>query len=241
MTALPPFRSCVVRAVLLGLPGVAVLPFAVEPPPGVPAAALAINPLVLLVLAGLAGAWAAPRIGAASAVILRSRLSWRVVMGALGAGLLLGAAVALVDGWLTPWWRGEAALPLSLLDAASPVQMLFGVLYGGFTEEVLMRWGLLSLLAAALIGLLPRAVALGIATVVAAALFAAAHLPALAVQGLEVTPGLLVRTLGFNTLLGLAFGWAFVRRGLEAAVGMHAGFHLGVAGTAALAAGNLGL
>ncbi len=34
---------------------------------------------------------------------------------------------------------------------------------------------------------------------------------------------------------------AFVRRGLEAAVGMHAGFHLGVAGTAALAAGNLGL
>lgn len=39
MTALPPLRSRVLRAVLLGLPGIAVLPFAVEPPPGVPAVA----------------------------------------------------------------------------------------------------------------------------------------------------------------------------------------------------------
>jgi hypothetical protein len=135
----------------------------------------------------------------------------------------------LIDAWLSPWWRGMRNGPPALIDEVDPLQTTFGVLYGGFTEEVLMRWGMLSLLAVGLLQLVPRRAALLIATVFAAALFAAAHLPALVAQGHTLSPELLTRTLVFNTLLGLAFGWAFLRHSLEAAIGMHAGFHLGVA------------
>ncbi len=229
MTPPPRFRTRVLRAVLLGLPGVAVLPFAMEPPPGVPALALVANPLVMLVLAALAGAWAAPRIGAVSALILGSRLEGRDLVRALAMGLGAGLAIAVVDEALAPAWRGQAALPPTLLEAVSPIQTLFGVLYGGLTEEVLMRWGLLSILAVGLLSLLPRPAALWVATILAAALFATAHLPALVAQGLDLTRPLLARMLGFNLLLGLAFGWAYLRQGIEAAIAMHAGFHLGIA------------
>jgi hypothetical protein len=219
----------VLRGVLLGLPGVAVLPFAIAPPPGIPAAALAVNPAVLLLVASLAGAWAAPRIGARSAVILGSPFRVRPIAVAAAQGLVLGVAVALVDGWTALLWRGLASSPPAVVEGGSPGQTLFGVLYGGFTEEILMRWGVLSLAALGLLRVLPRRGALLGATVLAALLFAAGHLPGLVALGADLTPALITRTMAFNLLLGLAFGWTFLRRGLEAAIGMHAGFHLGVA------------
>jgi hypothetical protein len=236
MIDLPPFRSRVTRALALGLPGVAILPLTVEPPPGVPALALTVNPAVLLLLAALAGGWAAPRIGATSAVILGGAIRRRSVMGAVAFGLALGIVTAPLDALLAPIWRGEATHPATLVEAAGGMQTLFGVLYGGFTEEVLMRWGLLTILAVALLRLAPRRVALAIATCLAAALFALAHLPALAVAGVELTPGLLSRTLGFNFVLGLVFGWVFLRHGLEATIATHAGFHVSVAALAAAVA-----
>ncbi|HBH37830.1 MAG TPA: hypothetical protein DDX06_05525 [Curvibacter sp.] len=215
-----------IRGLLAGLPGILILPWVLTPPPGVPVLALLINPLLLLLLAALAGAWAAPRVGLRSPWVLGGRLELaglgRYVLGGLG----LGAGVALLDHWLAFAWRPVGFA--TLLESADPGRLLLGVLYGGLTEEILMRWGLLSLLLLGSSRFLPARAAAWWAALVAALVFAVSHLPAVAIEAGGLTAGLLLRTLCWNLLLGLAFAVAALRQGLEAAMLMHGSFHLGV-------------
>jgi hypothetical protein len=221
---LPTFRSRVLRAVILGLPGVAILPFVLPVPDGVPAAALLVNPAILLLLAALGGAWAVPRVGLGSAVVLRSNVDPRALLAWLAAGIAAGIVVAFLDHAFGRGW--ETGLP-SLREGRDAGDLALGLLYGGLTEEVMLRWGLMSLLAAGLMKLLPRGPALWSAAVVSAILFALAHLPAVMLETGGLTTPLLLRTLLWNGLLGLAFGAAFLRHGLEAAILSHMGAHVG--------------
>ena len=117
---------------------------------------------------------------------------------------------------------------------------MIGVLYGGLAEEVAMRWGLMSLvlwgisrvsrLSSRLSTDTPVAstTAAWMAIVVAAIVFAAGHLPALA-HSVELTGPIVARTLGLNLLAGIAYGWLFWRRSLESAMLAHAATHVGFA------------
>jgi len=77
-----------------------------------------------------------------------------------------------------------------------------------------LAWGLMRGLR------LPRAPALALSVGLAAFLFGVAHLPA-ALQIYPLSPIVVGRTLVLNLLLGVPFGWMFVRRGLEHAIAMH--------------------
>jgi hypothetical protein len=88
---------------------------------------------------------------------------------------------------------------------------------------------MMSLLLLGLSRIMPWRVAGGLAVGLAALAFALAHLPAVLMTGTDPTAPVLVRTLGWNGALGLLFGGFFLRRGLEAAMLAHAGFHVGVA------------
>lgn len=229
MSHRPPFLQRSLRAWLVGLPGVLVLPFLVEAPAGVPAAALAVGPAILLTVAAVAGAWASTRTGVRSALVLRDGLVPRDLASALSIGVFAGLVVALADQALLPVWRGAATQPLALAESFSLRQLVLGILYGGITEEILLRWGVASVIAAIALLVLPRRPAIAIAVVASAALFAAAHLPA-AFAGAESLHGAaILRTLAWNALLGLLFGALFFRKGLEAAILSHAGFHCGAA------------
>jgi membrane protease YdiL (CAAX protease family) len=99
--------------------------------------------------------------------------------------------------------------------APSRLQGLLASFYGGIGEEILTRLFLVSVLA-----WLMRGRATWLAILVAALLFAAGHLPAAA--GLSpLTPALIARTLVLNSLAGIAFGWLYWRRGLEAGMIAH--------------------
>jgi hypothetical protein len=229
LTRQPSFIHRSLRAVLVGLPGVVALPLLIEAPAGVPAAALAIGPAILLLAAALAGAWASVRIGIRSRLILHSRLDHRDIIFGIAAGILAGVAVAVVDQATLSLWRGEAIRPPSVIENLSLRQLAIGVLYGGLTEEIVFRWGIGSIVAALALLVLPRRSAIPFSIVVAAALFSVAHLPA-AFAGTESWHMVaIVRTLGWNALLGLLFGTLFFRKGLEVAVLAHVGFHLGTA------------
>jgi hypothetical protein len=137
--------------------------------------------------------------------------------------------LAAVDALLQPhlghaWQRLVATHP-------SGASVLAGrMLYGGLAEEVMLRWGAMSLMAWALLSLLGvqrHGLAMGSAIVLAAGLFAAAHLPVLAVQ-VELTPLVVTRTLLINGAAGVLYGWLFWRRHLEAAMAAHAATHLGL-------------
>lgn len=221
------FAHPAIRTLLVGLPGILVMPFVLLLPPDVPAGIAMLNPLILLIAAAMLGQWAAPKIGLPSALILGSRIRLRNLALWSALGLCAGLAIAVLDhATASLWSSGNVPTLRENRDAAT---LALGLLYGGLTEEVIFRWGLLSLLAIGLSRLLPLSAALAIAALLAAILFALAHLPATLLDAGFATPALITRTLLWNALLGLGYGIALIRHGMEAAILAHMATHLGFA------------
>lgn len=195
-------------------------------------ATLLVNPLMLLLAAALLGAALAHRVGLQSVMAGTAAPTdlARTVGRAAACGFALGLVLATADAAIAPhlgqeWQQVVSAAPSGAAALAT------GVLYGGLSEEVMLRWGAMSVVAwilSSVLGWGTRTVAMGVAITVAAGLFAAAHLPAVAAQ-IELTPALVVRTLLINGVAGLLFGWLFWRHHLEAAMAAHAATHLGIA------------
>jgi len=191
------------------------------------------NPLLLAAIGAGLGAALAHRVLLASALAGTAAAGgWRDFTPPLLAGLALAAVLQALDA---AWWA-LLGVQVQGLQPQGPAldRLALGVLYGGLTEEVIMRWGLMSLVAWALHRTLarhagePPAWVFAAAAVLAAGVFAAAHLPAVAAIT-NLSPPVIARTLLLNTVAGLLYGLLFWRRHLEAAMVAHAATHLGFA------------
>ena len=220
--------SGILRAVALGLPGIIAVVLLVPPPPGIPAIALALNPAVLLCAAAFAGSFAAPRLGLHSAILLGDTLPLRNLFFAYVLGAALGLGLAGLDCTTVSIWRGTNSNVPALCEPTRFSSLALGLLYGGMTEELIMRWGLLSILALGLSKLMPIRWSLALAVILSAALFALAHLPTLWLATPDPTTAALIRTLVLNAVAGLLFGSLYLLAGLEAAMLSHIGFHCSV-------------
>jgi hypothetical protein len=145
----------------------------------------------------------------------------------LGVGAAAAIVLFLLDRLMQP------ALPEALRAAntePSWLNLLTAMFYGGITEEILMRWGLMSLLVWIAWKGLKQGVTLpsqGIyqgAIVVAALVFGLLHLPATAAI-VPLTPVVIIRALLLNGIAGIAFGWLFWQYSLEAAMLAHISIH----------------
>ncbi|MFB6141375.1 MAG: CPBP family intramembrane glutamic endopeptidase [Halosimplex sp.] len=147
---------------------------------------------------------------------------------ALGAvtGAAGGAVLVALDRCLFAPRLTDTGLDSSVDGGPSPLFGLLASLYGGVTEELLTRFGLVSLLAwigwrlggGASGG--PGPVVVWAAVPLAAALFGLAHLPATARKA-TLTPPVVARALALNGLPGVLFGWLFWRSGLVVAMVSH--------------------
>lgn len=202
-------------------------------PPWAQRAALALNPLLLVMAASAVGAALAHRVGLRSllAGTAPARQPLRLWAASVGWGLFVGVAVQALDRLLSPAWsEGWRALVQAPPDLAGS-RLVVGLLYGGLAEEVIARWGAMSLLAWALLRALGPAharLALALAVALSALVFGAAHLPLLAAQ-VELDTMLVARTLLLNGLGGVVYGGLFCRHHLEAAMAAHAATHLALA------------
>ncbi len=125
----------------------------------------------------------------------------------------------------TDWLVFASHLPDTLTTALAPLwQRLLAALYGGLTEELILRFGRFSAPAWGLTRLhrreLPTPAVLWTTNVVVAVLFGLLHLPVTAVL-VELTAPLAPRALVLNRVPGVAFGYLFWRRGLESAMLAH--------------------
>ncbi len=157
---------------------------------------------------------------------LRADLPSAVTAGVCGAALML-ACDLLFRPWMGDSWTAmERAMPHTTLAVT-----LAGLLYGGITEELLMRWGVMTSLAWAGWRItqrgqgLPRPAIMWVAIVLAAIVFGVLHLPMTAMLT-ALTPIVIVRGLVINGIGGVIFGWLYWRRSLEAAMVAHAMFHV---------------
>lgn len=105
--------------------------------------------------------------------------------------------------------------------------ILTRLFYGGIVEEVIFRFGIMSFLVW-LAGMLIKNVAMAfwLGNIVAAALFALAHLPAIFQMKVTVTKTILIYFNSMNIMVGLCCGWLYWTQGFAAAVLCHMLFHL---------------
>lgn len=227
---------------LLGMPGVVAVVWALLP---TLAAHQALLPMPLWAVVLLSGLQTAVLLAVAVAlgVVLASRVglaapgvsAWlqgRPVMPALRPQLMPGLWGGLAGAaWL---WALSLIAPDALKSSAPASAMSWGVklLYGGITEELLVRWGVMTLL----LWLGWRVVQRGQgqpgkglvagAVLLSALLFALGHLPAAQALAGALTVPVVVFVLVGNTAFGLVAGWLYARHGLEAAILAHVLAHL---------------
>jgi len=249
----PSFRKRFGVALLLGIPGIVALagyiyfttPAAAVPPGlSLPLLALSagVNSVLFLGVACLLGAFAASRVGLESIVIGSTGGGagiWQRLRNdaglAVGIGIVGGVLIVVLDAAMMPFVSQD--LPQSVVGATRPTVLdvvayvPVRLLYGGITEELLLRFGLMSILVFVgwrLTGRRadgPQAAVVWAAILIAALLFGLGHLPALA-QSVALTPALIVRTVLLNAVAGVLFGWLYWRRTLESAMVAHASFHV---------------
>lgn len=224
---------------MLGVLAITMLPL----PPSVALEAARVPPWVvqviglvqsglLLALAVTLGTQLAPRVQLAAPVFeaLAARSgAWRalrpqLVPGILGA--LLGGLVLLAFRQ-----RAPSAVSNAVENGFDP-SLLVRVLYGGITEELLLRWGVMTLLlwlfapGARRRGERPGRVAAAAAIAGSALLFGLGHLPTIVAYGGALTSDVVLWTLTGNALFGVMTGVLFRRRGLEAAMLAHGLAHV---------------
>jgi hypothetical protein len=121
--------------------------------------------------------------------------------------------------------------PLLRLSNQFPMPAAARLLYGGITEELLLRWGLMTLILWLLWRFIQRRrgtpsvslVAVAIAS--SAVLFGVGHLPAASAMVGELTFGVSAYLVAANATFGLVAGWLFWRYGLESAIIAHITVH----------------
>ncbi|MCP4522524.1 MAG: CPBP family intramembrane metalloprotease [Cytophagales bacterium] len=152
------------------------------------------------------------------------KIDWKVT---IFQGTIIGAGVVLFllvcDAMISHFAWDE----MQKLSAFIQPTLLMKVLYGGITEEILMRFGLMTLFCLVFSKLIKKEkVNVWIAIVLSSLLFAIGHLP-IAFAVLE-TPSIFIIlyiVIG-NTLGGMAFGYVYWKYDLKTAMLAHITTHL---------------
>lgn len=143
--------------------------------------------------------------------------------GILG-GVLSGVLLSLVGLIFNP------ILPTEFLKLGESLKPTLAArfLYGGLTEEILMRFGLMTLIVWLVSKIFKgtKPIVYWIGIIVVSIIFALGHFP-IAYQAVEnPSPGLLTYILIGNTIGGLIFGWLYWKKGLESAFLAHIFAHV---------------
>ena len=196
-----------------------------------------IQPTVILTLAVLTGVSLASRVGllapATEAVArggnLGAALKPQIVPGLVGG--LLGGVVIILS-----WVLSKPLLPPEFVRRAEQLNrflpFLTRLLYGGITEELLLRWGVMTLLVWAAWRLLqkgrgkPRESYFVSAILFSSVIFGLGHLPLASALAGKITVSIFFYITVANSTFGLIAGYLYWKKGLESAIIAHMVAHV---------------
>jgi hypothetical protein len=209
-----------------------------ELPPWFPAVAV-LQSSLMLALAAAAGAVLAPTLGL-RAPVAEAVASSRPAGPAFRSQLLPGLAGAVFGTVLLLALSAVTPEAIAALEDQFNPPLWLRVLYGGITEEVLLRWGMMTAIVWAGWRFIqrrsgpPRPAVVWTAIVASALLFGVGHLPVAGdLVGSLTLPVVVYVVLG-NAAFGIVAGWLYWKKGLEAAILAHIGTHVGVVALSAL-------
>lgn len=189
---------------------------------------------ILLIIALVIGFFTAHKVGLKSVIIHpnareKSKSEWlKGIKLAIILGLIAGVVLRGFDYLFQP------LLPDSILELIKPyngLEFMTALLYGGIVEELLVRFGFMSLLVFILWKLFDRKSAKPsnwvfiVVIFVSALLFALGHYGATA-NATEMTAFIWFRMILLNGFAGLFFGWIYWRHNLELAMLSHMFAHI---------------
>ena len=191
-----------------------------------------IQPTVLLAVAVLTGIVLAPKVGL-TAPVAESLAAGRKAGPAIGPQLLPGVVGALAGGLailltgavIKPFLTAETIELLGKITRLVP--MTTRLLYGGITEELLMRWGLMTFLAWVVWRLFqgrfdrPTKVCFVAAILLSALIFGLGHLPVAVILLGQATVAIVLFVIVANSAFGIVTGYLYWKYGLESAIIAH--------------------
>jgi len=146
------------------------------------------------------------------------------VVGGIAGGIFILLFLGTLSSYLPPGFlsAGEKIIP----------PWYTKMLYGGITEELLMRWGLMSFFVwgsyriTQKVGSEIRSYNYVIAIILSALIFGLGHLPVAFALSPEVTAPLVAYIILGNAAFGFIAGYLYWKRGLECAIGAHMIAHI---------------
>jgi hypothetical protein len=192
----------------------------------------------LLLIAVLAGVNLASQVGLSSPFAealasgdaqLLSAIKPQLIPGLVGGvfGGVGGSALYFL-------WR--SSLPTDFVANAEELfkntPLMTRIFFGGITEEIILRWGLMTLLVWGSWRVLqkaqgsPHVVYVALAIGISALVFGMAHLPTAFELSSKVTASLVAYIVVGNSFFGLIAGYLYWQEGLEAAMIAHVTFHI---------------
>ncbi len=192
---------------------------------------------ILLSVAVFVGVALASRVGlsspaaeaAASRGNIASALKPQIAPGLTGG---LAGGLAILSTWLLwrPFLPAEFVTRAERLNKSLP--FLTRLLYGGIIEELLLRWGVMTLLVWLAWQLLqkgrgePRVIFFVIAIIISSVVFGLGHLPLASALGADFTVAIVSYVVVANSVFGLIAGYLYWKKGLEAAMIAHMLIHV---------------
>lgn len=247
------WRVALVLVIAVPLAILAVLPYSLTTQGGLPAESELPMPLPLLLTIqigeqtliygaiAIVGLFLASRSGLGAPILtgllhgepvgdrVRAMLLPSIALG-LAGGVFVIAADAVAFGPLLAQEMTRLGIDIPASQLMPPAwQGFLASFYGGIVEEILLRLGLMTLVAwmfkwfwhTSLPNPRPTAGAVWTANIIAAVLFGLAHLPA--TFGLGLPPDVLVisRAIILNGVIGVIAGWLYWKHGIESAMVAH--------------------
>jgi membrane protease YdiL (CAAX protease family) len=247
------WRVALVLVILIPLATLAVLPYSLTMQGGLPAESQLPMPLWLIITlqigtqalmygaVAIVGLFLASRSGLGAPILtgllhgepvgdrVRGMLLPSIALG-VASGIIVIAADAVLFGPLLAEEMNRLGIDIPASQLMPPAwQGFLASFYGGIVEEILLRLGLMTLIAWILKWFWhtpppnprPAAGAIWTANIIAAVLFGLGHLPATFALGLP--PDLLVisRAIILNGVIGVTAGWLYWKHGIESAMVAH--------------------
>ncbi len=190
-----------------------------------------INPAVLLLVSVIIGTILFDKVKLSVPTItflLKSENGHISFFDQLKYGILLG----LITGILTTavGLIFKSSLPQEFIELGNKIKIttIARFAYGGFTEELLMRFGFMTLIVWLVFKITKQLnkVTYWVGIILATFLFAAGHLPVVFSTVSNPSIALLTYILVGNSLAGIFFGWLYWKKGLEAAFIGHIFAHI---------------
>jgi hypothetical protein len=193
-----------------------------------------INPTIFLIVAVTTGGFMAPMTGLRSPLtegiiskepigsILKEQLKWGIPLGLISGLLIISYTYLMIP-----------VLPQAYIDLLDklPISPVTRFLYGGITEEILLRWGFMTLLVFMIWKIFfkkkenPGYDIYWTAIIISAIVFGAGHLPIAFILVKDTGIMFLSFVIIANAFFGIAAGWLYWKKGLESAMMAHMAAH----------------